>query len=124
MYNQNQNKSFLNPLYNLQQFNNLSNFINLPQNINFFQTHSFNYILTNQSNQFLTKHYLLINSTLQIQPTPSNPSTTTYIQPQPLPPQPQPLPPQPQQIHSSYNLLPTQPNLTPTPSIPNPIESL
>ena len=117
MYNQNQNKSFLNPLYNLQQFNNLSNFINLPQNINFFQTHSFNYILTNQSNQFLTKHYHLINSTLQIQPTPSNPSTTTYIQPQPLPPQ-------PQQIHSSYNPLPTQPNLTPTPSIPNPIESL
>ena len=116
MYNQ--KSSFLNPLYNLQQFNNLSNFINLPQNINFFQTHSFNYILTHQSNQFLSKHYQLINSTLQIQPTPSN---QTYIQPQPTP--------IPQQIHQSYNPLPTQPNLTPsqesTPSpLPNPVDSL
>lgn len=121
MYNQ--KSSFLNPLYTLDQLNRLHTYINLPQNTNFFHTHTLNYILTlntynNQSTQFLTNYYLHINNTLQLPPSPSKP---TYIQPQPTP--------IPQQIPQSYNPLPTQPNLTPsqesTPSpLPNPVDSL
>ena len=67
--------SFLNPLYNSQQFTNLYNYINLPQNNNFFHTHSFNYIITNtQTQQFYTQHYKIINQTLGLQPTPSTPN--------------------------------------------------
>tara|TARA_R100001460_G_scaffold33315_2_gene65224 strand:+ start:648 stop:1001 length:354 start_codon:yes stop_codon:yes gene_type:complete len=110
--------SFLNPLYNSQQLTNLYNYINLPQNNNFFHTHSLNYIITNtNTQQFYTQHYKIINQTLGIQPTPSNPNYITPSQ---------------NNIINQYNPLPpipTTPNNTapeaPQPSTPSaPVSNL
>tara|TARA_X000000368_G_C22762082_1_gene593215 strand:+ start:258 stop:611 length:354 start_codon:yes stop_codon:yes gene_type:complete len=96
--------SFLNPLYNSQQLTNLYNYINLPQNNNFFHTHSLNYIITNtNTQQFYTQHYKIINQTLNIQPTPSNPNYIT---------------PQSNNIINQYNPLPPIPTTPQAPEAP------